>query len=374
MFSKTGSTESSATQTRRYAQKTSLCHSLKLKTKMCNQYMTSQAEPVTKLQSKKQSTYDNDHDAAFRASMALPEVHQPFFEHYLPAEINQRLDYDSSEQISDTFVDEELKLSACDVVFKARIANSDAYLVMLIEHQSTEQTLMPLRILNYSLKIMKHAAELNKEKAKPLPLVYPIVLYHNKKSYSGSCDIKDLIDAPRDMIDQIWSKSFQLIDLTTYEDSLLEKQGIGGALNFALKHIWDKQQQYLPRLIKLLSLNESGEYIVLSNILLKYVLKKGDINKGAFMKIVNEKIQSEDIKNGIISVAEQLRQEGILEGEVKGRTEGILKGKIEGRIESISEVAQTMLRKGVALKTIAEYTKLSLTDIRKLEQEIVRAH
>ncbi len=59
-----------------------------------------------------------------------------------------------------------------------------------------------------------------------------------------------------------------------------------------------------------------------------------------------------------MNIAQQVRQEGRLEGLEKGRLEGLL------------DVARTMLSDRTALKTVAPYTKLSLDKIKKLQQAL----
>ena len=48
--------------------------------------------------------------------------------------------------------------------------------------------------------------------------------------------------------------------------------------------------------------------------------------------------------------------------------EGIEKGKIEGKKEGVEKVAKSMLLKGMATETVAEYTELELSEVENLKQ------
>ena len=70
----------------------------------------------------------------------------------------------------------------------------------------------------------------------------------------------------------------------------------------------------------------------------------------------------------------QGREEGLEEGIARGREEGLEKGLAKGREEGIAEgetqkaleIARAMLAKGLDAETIAELTKLTVDDVRKL--------
>ena len=60
-------------------------------------------------------------------------------------------------------------------------------------------------------------------KTKTIPLVVPLVVYHNKKSYPYSTNVKDIVDAPRELIEEYFLKPFLLVDLTKIADEELKQ-------------------------------------------------------------------------------------------------------------------------------------------------------
>lgn len=75
----------------------------------------------------KKSVIHMPHDKLFRSSLQFPKVAREFLELYLPENIKQQLDFNSIEYCQTSFIDEQLKLSQTDVLFRASIANKEAY-------------------------------------------------------------------------------------------------------------------------------------------------------------------------------------------------------------------------------------------------------
>lgn len=89
--------------------------------------------------------------------------------------------------------------SAVDVLFKTVIEGHEAYIYLLLEHQSTPDPLMPFRMLKYMCNIIDH--HLKTHGGKKIPFIYPLVIYHGKRKYPFSTDLNDLVDAPPSVID-----------------------------------------------------------------------------------------------------------------------------------------------------------------------------
>jgi predicted transposase/invertase (TIGR01784 family) len=60
----------------------------------------------------------------------------------LPTAIAERIDWTSFERLPESFVDEELAWRFTDLLFRAKLSGRDAFIYVLIEHQSTSDPLM----------------------------------------------------------------------------------------------------------------------------------------------------------------------------------------------------------------------------------------
>lgn len=68
----------------------------------------------------------------------------------------------------------------------------DAYLYVLIEHQSTPDRLMALRMLGYQLRIWERhlARPEQRSRTRPLPLIIPVVIYQGRRQWIAPTDLR----------------------------------------------------------------------------------------------------------------------------------------------------------------------------------------
>lgn len=177
-------------------------------------------------------------------------VARDFLMSWLPAELCQSVDFEKLEIQPRSHINDVRKESAVDVLFKTTIEGHEAYLYLLLEHQSTPDQLMPFRMLKYMCNIIDHHLKTHDTKNdKKIPLIYPLVVYHGKRKYPFSTNLGDLIDAPQSLVDRYFLKPFQLIDLGQIDDEILKQHAWSGVMEFALKHIFARD--ILPGLKKL---------------------------------------------------------------------------------------------------------------------------
>lgn len=295
----------------------------------------------------KKNQINNAHDQFFRTAMADKRVARDFLMAWLPGELCQRFDFDQLEIQPRSHINDVRQESAVDVLFKTMIEGHEAYIYLLLEHQSTPDPLMPFRMLKYMCNIIDH--HLKTHGGKKIPLIYPLVIYHGKRKYPFSTDLNDLVDAPPSLIDRYFLKPFQLIDLGQIDDETLKQHAWSGVMEFALKHIFARD--ILPFLKDIADtlhqLDNAGGRDFIA-IVLQYLLERGELSdKEAFFKLIDTQI-SHEVGEKIMSLAEQLKE--------------------EGRIEKEREIAKRMLDEGAEPAFVAKVTGLSLDKIKMMQK------
>jgi recombination-promoting nuclease RpnB len=293
----------------------------------------------------------NAHDQFFRTAMADKRVAHDFLKAWLPGELCQRIDFKKLEMQPRSHINDVRQESAVDVLFKTEVEGHEAYIYLLLEHQSTPDQLMPFRMLKYMCNIIDH--HLKTHGGKKIPLIYPLVIYHGKRKYPFSTDLNDLVDAPSSLIDRYFLKPFQLIDLGQIDDDVLKQHTWSGVMEFALKHIFARD--VLPWLREIAGtlhqLDNAGGRDFIA-IVLQYLLERGELSdKDAFFKLIDTQV-SREVGEKIMSLAEQLKEEG----------------RIEGELNKEREIAQRMLDAGAEPAFVAKVTGLSLDKIKMLQK------
>lgn len=113
--------------------------------------------------------------------MSNPLVALQFIEKHIPSHIAEKIDKNSLYLMPGNFI-EDLQEWKTDLLYHVSFAGTPGYIYLLIEHQRKAEHLMPLRMLEYAIKIIRTHLKTNGDG--PLPLVYPCVLY-NPKNVNG---------------------------------------------------------------------------------------------------------------------------------------------------------------------------------------------
>src|SRR6185312_6856717 len=295
----------------------------------------------------------NPHDSLFQKALADKRVAEDFFRQWLPSPIQDLMDWETLIPCKTTFLDEELRRSAGDVLYSTSFQGQPGYLYVLAEHQSTVDSLMAFRLLKYTVRIMEYHLDQNNDSAE-LPIVYPLVFYHGQEPYTGATDIFELFGPYQQLARETLLKPFQLVDVTTIPDQDLKQHLWSGTLAFIFKHIFISDLLTILQglRVQLVTLKgaEGAQYI---GILLEYLSKRAKIRDTkqarAFLK---EAFTDTSMEVDMTTLADYLKEEGFKEGLEKGVEQGFEQGK--------KHLAAKLLQKGVDTLVVAELTELPL--------------
>jgi hypothetical protein len=93
------------------------------------------------------------HDSVFRRIFGVPANAASQLRAILPPDLAARLDLTRLAPVPGSFVDEALRWRHSDVLFTAPLDGRDAFVYVLVEHQSSDDPLMAFRVLRYIVRI-----------------------------------------------------------------------------------------------------------------------------------------------------------------------------------------------------------------------------
>jgi len=129
----------------------------------------------------------------FRRIFGVPENAASQLRAVLPPDLAGRLDLGQLTPVPASFVDEALKWRYSDLLFTAPLDGRDAYVYLLVEHQSSADPLMAFRMLRYVTRIWdRHLRD--RPRARQLPAVIPLVVHHGRGRWASPVQLLDLID------------------------------------------------------------------------------------------------------------------------------------------------------------------------------------
>ena len=305
------------------------------------------------------------HDKLARCLLTDIEVAKEFLNIHLPAEFRAKCDFSSLIIEDCSFVKSDLKSTKADVVYKINLhpatQNTEpevAYIYTLVEHQSTADQLMPLRILVYQTNIIYRHLDLYGKHGVKLPLVVPIVFYNGERSpYPYPCDVAEMF-ADRELYEKVGLGKFGLVDLTVMDDNEIVQHGKVAALESTLKHIRDRG--FFRAISAIIDAIEAPDRAGMKheslNATFQYVIdaKEKDDVELFLNKVLNSELYK--YEGDIMTYAEHLRQEGEQRGEQRGTH------------NTQQTIVNNMLHAGVKPEEVAKQTGIPLQVVKELSK------
>lgn len=284
------------------------------------------------------------HDKLFKSSFSDPAAAVGFLKTQVPPSLAARLDWGSLRVEAGSFIDDELRGTESDLLYRVGIQEERAYLYLLFEHQRLEDPWLAFRLLRYLVRIWEKYRRENPT-ARRLPAVIPVVLAQNAKPWGGSTHFHDLVAVPEELASEVLPRTpgfeYQLLQLAELPFDKILGTPLGVLTLRVLKG--EKLKKLLDPLIwdetlwRHLSEDELRR-------LMYYIYLAGDVDKTGFTRKVRE-LHSPELRENAMTLAQQFRQEGRQEGR---QEEGVrlLRRQLERRFGALPDWAQFRLTEG----------------------------
>ena len=112
------------------------------------------------------SKVNTQHDPLARKYLLDIEVAKVFLQTHVSSEILAKCNLQSLTIEAGSYIDEDLATYISDVLYRVDLKDqaSCVYFYTLVEHQSSSERLMPLRVLKYQLSILQNYVDTHKIK------------------------------------------------------------------------------------------------------------------------------------------------------------------------------------------------------------------
>lgn len=295
------------------------------------------------------NTTNTPHDALFKAGFESPEHAAALFRQVLPKPIVDAIDWSTLRREAGSFIDPTLAASHTDLLFSARLLlapGQEVLLYLLAEHQSRTPHDMCLRVLGY----MVRAWELYRKDhpGRPLPPIIPIVISHDLDGWTAPTSFHDVFEpglfvSIPELAKFLPSFDLRVEDLIEIDDDQLRRWELTTFALLTLQLLRDARtparvQSCLPEWIesiRLLQRTPNGRTDV--EQVYRYILQVArELSVAEFRATVRRQLpETEDIA---MTIAEQLRAEGLAEGEAKGEAKGRAEGEAKARIHALKKL------------------------------------
>jgi predicted transposase YdaD len=273
------------------------------------------------------------HDALFKAGFELPEHAAEFLRGVLPAALVDAIAWPTMTRESGSFIDPDLADRHSDLLFSVDLqVGRRALIYLLLEHQSTIEPDMLLRMLDYLVRVWKRHG---KQHPGPLPLTIPLVISHAPGGWTVVRTMHELFDPHPSSIpgiaELVPNFSVLIEDLVYVTNEDLKSRALSAFPKLVLWALRDARnaEQLFSNLAtwghafgEAMRTPRGMESV---SVLLRYIsLVTHDLHLTKFRAKIHE--LAPEAEEATMTLAEQL----IAEGLAKGKAEGLAKGKAEG--------------------------------------------
>lgn len=264
---------------------------------------------------------NNIHDKFIKQLLSDKEIAIAFLRDFLPTEVTDFLDLGSLTYENTSYLSTELKESYSDMVWRINSkTDKQAKVCLLLEHKSYVDTYVGFQLLEYmALGYQKQLKE-----KKQLELIIPVVYYHGQEKWAYQ-PLPSFFEKYPDFL-KAYLPAFktEFINLQTLEQEQLQALGNGLIRSvLTIQRYYDNETELNNSITRILdSLNPYLEsnlvYVIFVYLLHSSKLDKEKlrIQLSNFPDTLNKKV---------MSIYDELIQEGIEKGIEKGVEKGIEK-------------------------------------------------
>ena len=209
---------------------------------------------------------------------------------------------------------------------------------------------MPIRIWQYLFAVLSEHKQNNP--SEPLPVIWPIIIYTGKKKYSASTNFFDLFGDNKALAKQFMLNEFKLVDVCRLPDEDIKKHSLFGLAEFAFKHKNSRISfdDFINKEIIMISKIAQQKNKNYAKILITYIINEYENGNVSVIEDAAAKYLTKPLQEDVMTIADQLRHEGMQQGMQQGKV----------------EVAIQLLKTGSKPAFVAQVTQLPLSKVKQL--------
>jgi hypothetical protein len=311
------------------------------------------------------------HDALFKSAFEAPAVATALLRELLPTAVRAVVAWNTLEVKGGSFVDAKLADQHSDLLFCARLRMGKPKLVyFLLEHQSTRDRKMPLRMLSYQNRIWDRFAR--EHPRAWLPPVIAVLVSHVPGGWTAARAFEELFDpavmARSDLAALVPRFSMIVEDLTQLPDDDLVARPLGAFPKLALwllrdardpERLLDSFEFWIP---SMLEVGRTRSGLDRLKVLITYMFQVID---PMYLDRLRAKIHELGIRSEKVAmtIAEYLHKKGVKEGLKKGLKQGridTLRSLLVFKFQTLNATYEARLR-GATPEELDRYLQRLLT-------------
>lgn len=296
-----------------------------------------------------------------------PEYMKRLIRDFVDRDFFNQLDFSDCEPLLEkTYLTDEYREFAEDLVFKIRLRGKVAYVYILVEFQSTPDKFISVRILNYLslfyLDFIKEFKQANDRLPESLPPVLPLMLYNGEDPWNVPDNVRDLIQYNEFL--QPFYPDFKYFKIIAREYSTKQLREIGSIVSsvFLVERFGKDELSRISESLKDVLAKEDLRVLSIFVVWLRHLLLNKRLDESAFyeaLSIRNKKETKSMLVDTIHTWGEEIRREAERKGKKDGKKEGI-------KEQALKTAKNLLALNNMTIEQIAGVTGLRLEEVKKL--------
>jgi hypothetical protein len=306
------------------------------------------------------------HDALFKSAFEATANAAALLRALLPAAVRAAVAWNTLYCERGSYIDATLADHHSDLLFSAGLHTGEPELVyFLLEHQSTDDPTMPLRMLSYQNRIWDRFVE--EHPGARLAPVITVLVSHVPGGWRAARAFEDLFDpgvlAIAGLAALVPRCSMIVEDLIGLSNNDLAARPLAAFPKLTLwllrdardsARLLDSFDVWIP---SMLELGRTRSGLASLGVLITYMFRVIDpVNQDELRAKIRE--LGPRIEEVAMTIAEHLHEEGLKKGIKKGLEKGLKKGHEEGLKKNIKKGREEGLKKGIKKGRIATLRSL----------------
>ena len=301
------------------------------------------------------------HDKSYKDLYSKKEIAIDLFKNFVKKEFTQDLKVEDLELVNKSYISSDYEESESDILYKAKIGDTEAIFYILLEFQSKVDYTMPLRLLFYMCEILREYAKNEKhEKSNKnikIPAIIPIVLYNGKQVWDVPSEFRKMFYNSEKFHSGVLNFTYDIFDVNNgfTKEELMKKKDATSAIFLLDQKI--KPEEFLERVasIALFFDGLSEEQLKQIKHWIKNTTEDQLKEKAIDLLESNKEEVVRMVANNAFAIKEMKEEE---------RKEGIKEGELKGKIEAIKAILDVL-----SDEEIAKRLKVDVELVRKIRKE-----
>ena len=167
------------------------------------------------------------HDASYKRIFAHSRTTADLLRGFV-GDLAPHLDFTTLERLPASFVTEHFGQRHADLLWKMQtVERRWLYLLVLLEFQSTVDSRMALRMLDYTVRVLQGLVRDELDPDGRFPPVLPLVIYNGHSRWNAPTEVRDYFaPVPRELVGYLPGHRYLLLDLKALDPLLLPVENV----------------------------------------------------------------------------------------------------------------------------------------------------